>query len=208
MKKFSYKLYSFLLGILFCSCLPNETANSKNTNSSDSTSINLKTDSSISSIIDSSFVQQLYVNSIKDYIKGVNTQYAISLEQLYFINRRNGQPDDFPLIKLPNEIDGVKIFLISQDESEKNKHNYSNLSLCINMIGDLSEKNAEFVFITFFKEFKHQFDMYLNYDIEDTLISIKPTSMRIEELVYSNTGKAIHYTIFKDGKLVGNRPVD
>jgi hypothetical protein len=82
---------------------------------------------------------------------------------LFFANRKNGQSDDFPDIKLPKTIEKTQIRLVTPEVgSEKQKEN--NLNIYINLIGWVNKYRAEFIFILFSNGLKHQYDYHINYN--------------------------------------------
>lgn len=105
----------------------------------------------------------IYTQAIEKYIEAVYQKNQTKIDTLFIINRKNGQADDFPDINLPTSLKQTKLFLLSQEESNNQKYLFKKTSPCVNIIGWIEEQKAEFVFVTFFPEFKHQYDCHLLY---------------------------------------------
>ncbi len=86
----------------------------------------------------------------------------ISFDTLFFGKHAYGQPDDFPDINLPENIENVHIRLISPEEG-KHMQAQSTSAIYINMVGWVNHKKAEFIFVTFSNRGRHQFDFFINY---------------------------------------------
>lgn len=106
---------------------------------------------------------QIYTQAIADFIKNAQSHYKIKYDTLYFGNRKNGLPDDFPNIQLPKNISQTEIRLISPEEGTR-KQKESTERIYINLIGWVNELSAEFIFVVFSNGFKHQYDCILKYD--------------------------------------------
>lgn len=149
----------------------------------------------------------LYAKAIEDYIAAVSEKDHIKFDTLFFIQRNNGLPDDFPIIQLPSSIRQVKVNVLSQEEADLHKLHYSKTSPCINLIGNVEKSKSEFVFITFYPEFKHQYDCYINYNYNSTKNNYELESVSIEVLIDDKNGKPDHFEIYKGGKHIGDKSV-
>lgn len=105
---------------------------------------------------------KIYSQAIADFIKDANTKNKTKFDTLYFGNRKNGQPDDFPDIKLPETIENTQIRLISPAEGTI-KQNELKSRIYINMIGWVEKESAEFIFYVFSNGFEHQYNYTINY---------------------------------------------
>jgi hypothetical protein len=103
----------------------------------------------------------IYIQTIEKYIEAVYQRDKTILDTLFILKRSNGQPDDFPDIDLPTSLKNTKLILLNQKESDLQKYLFKKTSPCVNIIGWIEEQKAEFMFVTFFPEFKHQFDCQL-----------------------------------------------
>ena len=105
---------------------------------------------------------KIYSQAIGDFIKAANEKNKTNFDTLFFGKRRNGQPDDFPEIDLPETIENTHIKLISPEvgttkQKERPSRTY------INMAGWVDNETAEFVFFVFSNGFAHQYDYTINY---------------------------------------------
>ena len=81
---------------------------------------------------------------------------------MFFGKHVNGQPDDFPDIQLPSNIENTNIKLISPEQGIK-VQTKSKSSFYINLIGWVESEIADFAFVTFSNRFSHQFDCIIKY---------------------------------------------
>jgi hypothetical protein len=109
----------------------------------------------------------IYIQAIEKYIEAVYQRDKTILDTLFILKRSNGQPDDFPDIDLPTSIKNTQLILLSQKESDTHKHLFKKTNPCVNIIGWIEAQKAEFMFVTFFPEFKHQFDCQLFFKYHD-----------------------------------------
>lgn len=144
----------------------------------------------------------IYTQAIAEYIAAVHKKDKTNFNTLFL-----GKHFDFPDIDLPATIDGTKIHLLTQEEINSNKSIYSKSSPYINLIGFIRNNKTEFVFVTFYPEFKHQYDCYLNFKYNSEKKEFGLDESRIEVLVLNKQGNADHFAIYKDGKYVGDKPV-
>lgn len=122
---------------------------------------------------------KIYTQAISDYISAVSKQRLIHLDTLYFLNRKNGQPDDFPDIILPQVINKCQIRLIEPNINKKVQEENKSRVL-INLIGWVYTGKAEFIFVTFSNGFKHQFDCTINYNYDPNKKEFVLVKSRIE----------------------------
>ncbi len=123
---------------------------------------------------------KLYTQAIADFIKNVNKKNKTTLDTLYFGNRKNKQPDDFPYITLPETIEHTHIRLISPELGTK-KQNEKKSRIYINMFGWVEKENAEFIFIVFSNGFVHQYDYKIHYSYNQQQKAFKLINMEFKE---------------------------
>ncbi len=100
-----------------------------------------------------------YTQAISDFIKAANEKNTAHFDTLFILKRKNNQPDDFPDIVLPKEIEQTQIIVTSPEQSKsENKKN-----VYLNLMGWVSNTTAEFIFVVFSNGFEHQYDYTLNY---------------------------------------------
>lgn len=152
-------------------------------------------------------VRDIYIQAIKDYISAIKKKDQTIFDTLFFVDRQWQAPDDFPDLRLPEQIDGVVIRLISNDGKNPQKLNCTKLTPMINLMGWIEVDKAEFIFVAFYPEFKHQFDCYLNYDLNSNDKNISLKKLTIEVLNYDANGKPKHYDVYENNLLVGQKAV-
>lgn len=106
--------------------------------------------------------QDLYVQAIGDFLRTAQTKHQALIDTLFIIDRKNGQPDDFPNITLPESSVGTRLMLLSAAEATRmQKERLSRTA--INLMGWIEPKEAEFQCVVFSKGFAHQYDVELRY---------------------------------------------
>lgn len=90
----------------------------------------------------------IYAQAVKDYILAAESRNNIAFDTLFIAKRKNGQPDDFPDITLPEIIQNTHIILIEPERYEK-RVKTNKTGNYLNMMGWVNEKKAEFVFVLF-----------------------------------------------------------
>ena len=115
---------------------------------------------------------KVYTQAISDFIKSANKKNKTTFDTLYFGNRKNGEPDDFPDITLPKIIENTSIQLISPEAGAK-KQKENNKRVYINLIGWVEKDNIEFIFVVFSNGFAHQYDFHIHYSYNEKLKEFK-----------------------------------
>lgn len=149
----------------------------------------------------------MYVRAIQDYIDAIDQKDKTVFDTLFFIKRENGQPDDFPSIQLPPSIKQTKLFLLSQLQADNHKQLYCKSSPCINLIGWVEKNKSEFIFVTFYPEYNHQYDCYISYKFNSAKKDYDLEKLTIEVIIHDKNGKPDHFAIFQDGKHIGDKPI-
>jgi hypothetical protein len=134
-------------------------------------------------VLPKSELTRIYTQSIADYIKAVNQDYAITFDTLFFGKHRYGQPDDFPDIQLPETIANTQIRLVTPEfGAQKQKDNRS--SFYINLMGWVNDEKMAFLFVTFSNNNTHQFDYYLDYTYNTKSKTFELDTIRFENFLY------------------------
>ncbi|HPS61937.1 MAG TPA: hypothetical protein PLK82_02690, partial [Bacteroidales bacterium] len=107
-------------------------------------------------------LEKTYVQAIGDFINAANAMNPAPFDTLWFGNRKDGLPDDFPDINLPREIERTQIRLITPAEGEKSQKQRPS-RIYINLVGWVDRAKAEFMFVVFSAGFRHQYDYHLTY---------------------------------------------
>lgn len=150
-------------------------------------------DSVASSLENKNRLVKMYSQAIEEYLKAVRKNNNVKYDTLFF-----GRHVDFPDIDLPATIKGTKIFVLSSEEIEANKRLYNKSAPYINLIGWVNNDKAEFVAVTFFPEFRHQYDYFINYKYNAEL-----KNFQLEELAYEtyvDEKKPTHTVIYQKVK--------
>lgn len=159
--------------------------------------------------VDKAIQLKLYIQAIEDYIEAVQQKDHIRLDTLFLSNRQMGSPDDFPDIRLPAQIAGVGIVLLPQDEVYTgHADQYRQTAPLINLVGWIDGKGAEFIFVTFFPAFTHQFDGYIQYTYDVSRQDYQRAGVTLEVLVRDAKGNPDHLAVYQDGKYIGDKEVN
>src|SRR5574343_116433 len=124
---------------------------------------------------------KIYCKAISDFIKDAKEKTKSNFDTLYFGKRKNGQPDDFPDIKLPEKIENTHIRLISPEVGTLKQKELKS-RVYINMVGWVDNKKAEFLFFVFSNGFDHQFNYTINYRF-----NVKLKEFELVKLQYKDT---------------------
>lgn len=150
---------------------------------------------------------EVYGKAIKDYIEAVYQLDKTVLDTLFILKRQNGQEDDFPAMQLPEAINKTRIVLLTQQEADLRKASSRKVTPFINLIGNVDNKNADFIFVTFYPGFTHQMDAYINYIYDDGKKNYVLDQLTIEVVMYDKSNKPTHMAIYENGKHTGDRPI-
>lgn len=145
---------------------------------------------------------KIYSQAIEEYMRAVFEKEKTNFDTLFL-----GKQTDFPDIDLPATIDQTKIRLLTQEEIDSKKSIYSQSSPFINLIGFVEVDKAEFIFVTFYPEFQHQYDCYIDFRYDSDKKEFDLDKLRIEVLIRNKEGKADHYAVYEDGKYIGDKPI-
>jgi hypothetical protein len=157
--------------------------------------------------VNKAVLTSIFIKAIKDFIDVIRKKDKTSFDTLFFGNRKFGQPDDFPDIKFPENINGANIILLSIPKAHSDiKKLYKKNSPMINLMGWVDKVKAEFVFVTFFPEFNHQYDCYINYVFNSTKKEYEIEKLTIEVLINDKNGEPEHFAIYEGGKHIGDKP--
>lgn len=150
----------------------------------------------------------LYSQAIGDFMQLVEQKDKLVFDTLFLGKREFGAEDDFPEIDLPKRIGNTSVLMVSVGEAHgAYKHRFKKTSPFINLMGWANKSNAEFIFICFYPEFKHQYDVYLNYVYASSKNEFELEEERIEVLMGGEGNKAPHFAIYKQGKFVGDKAI-
>lgn len=105
---------------------------------------------------------KIYTLAIGDFIDAANAKNPMEFDTLFIAKRKNGQPDDFPDIALPDRIKNTAIKLITPEEADHSQKE-RNTRIYINLVGWVEKETAEFIFIVFSNGFEHLYDYSIDY---------------------------------------------
>lgn len=131
-------------------------------------------------------LESTYAQVITDYLRLVKEEYKLGFDTLYFGKNANGQPDDFPDIRLPEYAEGTRILLVSPEEGARIQKEHKS-SYYINLVGSVEDDKAEFIFVTFSNGFAHQFDCFIDYAYDKTEKKYVVLTSRFENYLYRPT---------------------
>ena len=78
----------------------------------------------------------------------------------------------------------------------------------VNMIGDITEDSSEFVLVTFSGGGRHEYDYFVDFNYNTERREFETVDSRFENYVYDKDGKLERIGIYKDGNIVGEKPVE
>jgi hypothetical protein len=150
----------------------------------------------------------LYMKAIGDFMQMIYQKDSLVFDTLFLGERKFGTEDDFPDISLPERIGNTNMAMVSIGEAHgAKKRVFKKTSPFINLMGWVNKTNAEFIFITFYPEFIHQYDAYLNYTLHPTKKEFELKEERLEVLKTGEGNKTSHYAIYKKGIYIGDKAI-
>lgn len=102
-------------------------------------------------------INKAYSTAIAEYIKAVYQRDKLRFDTLFI-----GKHSDLPDIKLPSRIENTPVLVITLDDANK-KRVYRKRMVYVNVIGTVTHEHAEFLCVTFFPKYEHQFDCTLKF---------------------------------------------
>ncbi|HQQ94213.1 MAG TPA: hypothetical protein PLQ93_06640 [Bacteroidia bacterium] len=112
--------------------------------------------------ISKDLTEKVYNTALADFIRAANKKNTHVFDTLYIADRKLGQSDDFPEIRLEDRIENTTIILISP-EGAKITQQERKTRVYINLVGWVDSRQAEFMFVVFSGGFAHQYDYHLKY---------------------------------------------
>ena len=124
-------------------------------------------------------LSKMYTQAIKDFIKVANKKNTTAFYTIFIAKRKLNQPDDFPDIELPSQIENTQIVLITPDLA-KISQNERKSRIYINVMGWVDQVKAEFIFVVFSNGFDHQYDYNIDYKY-----NIKSKVFELENVLFN-----------------------
>ena len=140
---------------------------------------------------------KIFTQAISEYIKAVYRKDKTKIDTLLF-----GKHVDFPEIELPETIEHTTIMVVSTEEADEIRKHRPTL-MYINLFGWVSEENAEFIFVTFFPDYKHQYDYFIDFTFNTEQKEFELEKIEFEN--YFGFEKPKRVTIYEDGKYVDDK---
>lgn len=116
-----------------------------------------------------------YSQAIAEYINAVYKRDGSVFDTLFF-----GKHKDFPEIELPPTIQNTNILVLTAEEVDK-KRDYRRSLVFINMVAWFTEESREFIFVTFYPGYLHQYDCMIKYKYNS-----KKKTFELESLQFKN----------------------
>ena len=138
-----------------------------------------------------------YTQAIADYLKAVQLKDKLTFDTLYL-----GKNVQFPDIQLPENLNGSHILLLNQESANSNQALYKKNCPFINIIGWVDNESAQFIFVTFYPEFNHQFDYFINYKFNSESKAFELDSIEFENYAGIKDAKPKRTSVFNNGKYV------
>ncbi len=143
-----------------------------------------------------------YSLAIAEFITAAQQNNKSAFDTLFF-----GKLYDFPDIVLPKVIKGVKISLLTTEEVTAHRSLYKRSSPYINLVGWIDTAKAEFIFVTFFPSFQHQYDGFINFKYAVKQKGFELDTIKFENYLYNKKGDLERIMIYKNGKHSGDKPI-
>lgn len=96
-------------------------------------------------------------------------------------------------------IDGVNIVLLTTEAADRKRVNHKSL-VFINLFGWVEKDKAEFIFVTFFPGYQHQYDYFINFTFNNNQKVFELTEIQFEDYFHKKEEKPERITIYQDGK--------
>jgi hypothetical protein len=119
-----------------------------------------------------------YSQAISEYIKAVYARDKSGFDTLFI-----GKHVDFPGIELPATIQNTKIMLLTTEEADK-KRKYRKSLVFVNMIGTVTKERSEFLLVTFYPGYVHQYDCMINFKYNSKRKVLKLESVQFKNYAY------------------------
>lgn len=210
MKKNIFYLLITIALIALASCAGSTTdqanQNTATPTNSQQTTDTLATDSNQ---VSTAQLTDIYIKAISQFIEAIKQKDDITFDTLFIGDRKLGSPDDFPNITLPQKIKNVSIVMLSIPEAHGPKMKFfKKNSPILNLMGWVDKQKAEFAFITFYPNFDHKYECYINYNFNVTKNEYELTKLSIEVLMFDKKGEPSHFAVYENGKFKGNKSLN
>jgi hypothetical protein len=195
--------WAFSLVLTACSNPSSDKTHSEKTLADSSLIINQQADTRAtdSITVQKQELTKIYTQAIAEYIKAVYEKDKSCFDTLFF-----GKHVEFPNIKLPPVIENTKIMQLTTEEADKKRTYHKNL-VYINMFGWITKDTAEFMLVTFFPGYRHQYDYFIDFTYNSKRKEFGLENLRLENYIYNKEGKPERITIYNNGKYVGDKPI-
>lgn len=146
----------------------------------------------------------MYTQAIAEFVKAVYQKDKTTFDTLYFGKHQYGQPDDFPAIELPDEIENTQIRLVHPAIGQHKQLEQKSL-VYINMMSWMEEKQADFLLVVFSNGAEHQYDYSISYRRAAAEDQFVLHEISCEDYLHRKGNVPQHVVVYKDGKyVIGN----
>lgn len=199
--------FIWLLAILFTACFnPVHDKPAKNESVSENTpgsAQNTRPSRPDSLITGMAEMANIYSQAITEFVRAVEEKDQFKFDTLFLGNTFGG-----PALDLPATVSGVQIRQLAGAAIDQKKSVYSPSSPYINPIAFIENNKADFIFVTFYPEFVHQYDCYTTFRYNPEKKEFEVEKQRIEVLIRNKEGKGNHYAVYEKGKYVGDKAIE
>jgi hypothetical protein len=119
-----------------------------------------------------------FSQAIAEYIKAVYKRDGSVFDTLFF-----GKHSDFPNIELPASIENTRIVVLTAQEADK-KRAYRKTLVYINLFGWVMKEKSEFIFVTFYPGYVHQYDCTIHFKYNPRQKKFELESLEFKNYAY------------------------
>lgn len=106
--------------------------------------------------------ERAYEHAIKEFLNATNKRDASVFDTLLIGKRR-----DFPAVTLPARVGNTTVLFLTTKEADK-KRKYNNKLVFVNLVGTVTKDISEFMFVTFYPDYVHQYDCIIGLKYNST----------------------------------------
>lgn len=106
--------------------------------------------------------EKAYAQAIKEYLDATHKRDGSVFDTLLI-----GKRPDFPAISLPGRVGNTVIMFLTTKEVDKKRKQNRNL-VFVNLVGTVTKDVAEFMVVTFYPDYTHQYDCIIGLKYNGT----------------------------------------
>ena len=123
-------------------------------------------------------LEKAYTQAVEEYIKAVNNRDKSVPDTLFF-----GRNVEFPDIELPASIRNTGIVVLTSEEADRRREHRKSM-VFVNLVGWVSKDKAEFILVTFYPGYLHQYDCMVNLKRDSVHKEYSLESVEFKNYVY------------------------